>query len=223
MLSFSGNSACQIPLLLRVLCWLVIAGQTACGHSGLGVGRNTLSEEEIASVIFNVECTIDQEPREVFPSVPLVSFSLASFESFGEFESCGWKRLLEKSSGKGWVILRLHPGSYYLRVYGPAAGPQSGNAPASFWRVVVPDASAVIYAGSLHLAGRSLGRNFFGIETVEPIVYKSATLIDESEQAEVIAVKSLPDQRGMKTVLLQPWHQGEPMIFRTPGSLKRDD
>jgi hypothetical protein len=208
----------QIRLLLPALCLLALTALAACTQMALqnADGPAARGADGMVRVLLGVECTVDRTPRTAFPAIPLLTLSLASFETFGEFKSFDWRRLPAQASGKDWIVFRLRPGNYYLRIYGPAAGPQSEKSPASFWLVMIPDGPTAIYVGSLTLEGRSLGRNFLGIETIVPAGSRSATLADESEQAQAIASRHLPDPDGIRTILLQPWQQGTPMIFRTP-------
>jgi hypothetical protein len=210
-------------LLLPVLLLMAVAVASGCTSTGLPGSREpaAIVPDGSTLVLLNVRCTVDRQPRPAFPTVPLVVFGLASFETFGEFASVGWSRLSREPEGEGWVCFRLKPGSYYLRAYGPAAGPQSGQAPASIWRMVVPDAPGPVYAGTLVLSGRSLGRSFPGIETIEPGGAGFATLRDDSGQAAMLAARYLPDWGEMRTVFLQPWKAGDPMIFRSPRSWGR--
>lgn len=211
-------------LLLRVLVLLAFTAVIDCANAGLPESRepSPIASGGTTPVLLNVQCTVDRQPRPAFPTVPLVQFGLASFDTFGEFSPILMSPTLSGEPGRqGWVCFRLQPGSYYLRVYGPAAGPQSGQIPASIWRMVVPDGPGPVYAGTLVLAGRSLGRSLLVIETIEPGGHGSATLRDDTPLAEQLAA-GLPDAGGqLRTVLLQPWKTGDPMIFRTPQSWGR--
>jgi hypothetical protein len=84
--------------------------------------------------------------------------------------------------------------------------------------MVVPGGHGPVYAGTLVLAGRSLGKSLLVIETIEPGGHGSATLRDDTHLAAKVAA-GLPNVGGqLRTVLLQPWKTGDPMIFRTPQS-----
>lgn len=213
-------SAVRVPLVCTIL--VIAAVVAACTAVGLPGSRMPAAFDTSGTraVLLNVQCVVDGKQREAFAAIPLVRLSLATFETFGEFSPIGLSGLTNASTREGWVCLRLAPGSHYLRVFGPASGPQypqpQGLPRVSIWRVVVPEGDAPLYIGSLLLAGRTVTRNFLGFKTVEPLDFRFADMRDDSTAAEVVAAREFPDAGAVQTQLLQPWNPGDPMIFRTP-------
>ena len=213
-------SAVRVPLVCTIL--VIAAVVAACTAVGLPGSRMPAAFDTSGTraVLLNVQCGVDGKQREALAAIPLVHFSLATFETFGEFSPVGLSGLSAESTREGWACLHLAPGSHYLRVFGPAAGPQypqpQGLPRVSIWRVVVPDGGTPLYVGSLLLKGRTVTRNILGFRTIDPLDFGFATLRDDSAAAEVIAAREFPDAGAVQTPLLQPWNFGDPMIFRTP-------
>ena len=73
-------------LLLPVLLLMAVAVASGCTSTGLPGSREpaAIVPDGSTLVLLNVRCTVDRQPRPAFPTVPLVVFGLASFETFGE-------------------------------------------------------------------------------------------------------------------------------------------
>lgn len=211
-----------VRVLLVCTIFVIAAVVAACTAVGLPGSRMpaAIDTSGTRAVLLNLQCVVDGEPREALAAIPLVHFSLATFETFGEFSPVRLSGLSAASTREGWACLHLVPGSHYVRVLGPAAGPQypqpQGLPRVSTWRVVVPDGGGPLYVGSLLLKGRTVTRNIIGFRTVEPLDFGFATLRNDSAAAEVTAAREFPGAGAVQTLLLQPWNPGDPMIFRTP-------
>jgi hypothetical protein len=203
---------------------IAVAAMAACTGAGLPGSKDSASFSTAGTrpVLLNVQCVVDGRPREAFRTTSLVFFRLATFETFGEFSPVLQSGLSGESSREGWTCFHLAPGSHYLRVYGPVAGPQypprPGQPRVSVWRVVVPDGTAPLYVGSLLLKGRTVSGIFPLFKSVEPLDSGYATLRAGHEAAETVAAREFPGSGAMQAHLLQPWKPGDPMIFRTPRS-----
>lgn len=210
----------------RMACLAVVlmAAMAACTGAGLPGSKEpaAFSTSGTRPVLLNVQCIVDGHPRTAFSTVSLVLFRLATFETFGEFSPVLQGGLSSESERDGWTCFHLAPGSHYLRVYGPVAGPQhpprAGQPRVSIWRVVVPDGAGPLYAGSLLLTGRTVTRAIPILKSVEPVDFRYASLRDEQVAAEAVSAREFPGFGAMQTLLLQPWKTGDSMIFRTPRS-----
>jgi len=210
----------------RIACLAIVllSAMAGCTGAGLPGSREPAAFSTVGTrpVLLNVRCIVDGQPREAFPTVPIVLFRLATFETFGEFSPVFQGSLSRESERDGWTCFHLAPGSHYLRVYGPVSGPQNpqrtGQPRVSIWRVVVPDGASPLYAGTLLLTGRTVTGAIPIFRSVEPVDSGYATLCDEYTAAEAVAAREFPGSGVMQTLFLQPWKPGDPMIFRTPRS-----
>ena len=182
-----------------------------------------------AVILLNVQCTIDNQPCEAFEPActtePIILFGLGSFETVGEPRLAGHRFLSEASRRAGWTYFLLSPGVYYLAVTGPDSSAISrarsrdsqkylNEAPR--WRIDVPENVKAIYAGTLQLAGKSVGKLLSGRKIVRSANGDEATLRDDHEPANRLLSEHFPDAGEVKTILMQRWREGEPIIIRSP-------
>ncbi|MDD2315835.1 MAG: hypothetical protein PHD57_00635 [Desulfobacterales bacterium] len=193
------------------------------------IDRAAVIAGEKAVILLNVQCTIDNQPCEAFEPAfttdPIILFGLGSFETVGEPRLTGHCFLSEASRRAGWTYFLLSPGVYYLAVIGPdssaitTAGSRNSQKylnEAPRWRIDVPENVKAIYAGTLQLAGKIVGEYFFGEKIVRSASGDEATVRDDHGLANSLLTEHFPDAGEVKTILMQRWREGEPIIIRSP-------
>jgi len=155
-----------------------------------------------------------------------VGFALGSFDTFGEPGNAVMRALSEESFDAGWTFFVLSPGIYYLYIRGPDSNETSKRAATDYyhryyrdvprWRIDVPESAKLIYAGTLNLAGKVEGTLLFGDKIIVPVSTQEVPLSDDRESADRLLTKHFPDAGEVQTILMQRWHPGDPLIFRSP-------
>lgn len=222
----AGAVFLTMPVILFLLGHLV--GCTIPGKV-TAIDRAAVIAGEKAVVLLNVQCTIDNQPCEAFEPAfttdPIILFGLGSFETVGEPRLAGHCFLSEASRRAGWTYFLLSPGAYYLAVTGPdssaisRAGSRNSQKylnEAPRWRIDVPENVKAIYAGTLQFAGKSDGEYLFGGKIVRSANGDEATVRDDHELANRLLSEHFPDAGKVKTILMQRWREGEPIIIRSP-------
>jgi hypothetical protein len=121
-------------------------------------------------------------------------------------------------------LFLLDPGIYYLAVVGPEssygevviAGPDLPLRKGPRWRIDVPEHVPCIYAGTLQFAGKTEGELMLGGKIIRPVQTDDVPLRDESANARQVIAEHFPAIGMPKTLLMQRWQPGEPIIIRTP-------
>jgi len=193
------------------------------------IDRTAVIAGEKAVILLNVQCTIDNQSCEAFEPAfttePIILFGIGSFETVGEPRLTGHHFLSEASRRAGWTYFLLSPGVYYLAVTGPdsSAISRAGSRDsqkylneAPRWRIDVPENVKAIYVGTLQLAGKSDGEYLFGGKIVRSANGDEATVRDDHELANRLLSEHFPDAGEVKTILMQRWREGEPIIIRSP-------
>ena len=193
-----------------------------------------INAEDKALVLVRVQCTVDGQPFEscifrrknsIFSDNIFVGFAMGSFDTFGEPGSVQIRALSDESLDAGWIVFMLSPGIYYLAIQGPDSSQISKMSAANYyrkyfqdasrWRIDVPERTKLIYAGTLHLAGKIDGTLLFGDRIIVPSGQEVA-LSNDQELAGRLLIKHFPDAGEIKTILMQRWHPGDPLIIRSP-------
>jgi len=174
-------------------------------------------------VLLRVQCTIDGQPYGPFSfslGADNVGFGLGSFDSAGQPRAVGLRFLSEASRRAGWTYFVLRPGVYYLAVRPPQRGSLRAYDEALLtgprWRIDVPEGAKAVYVGTLHLTGEA-DFLLFGGRIMRSVRGDAALVEDERELASGLLAEEFPALGEAKTVLMQRWHEGEPIIIRTPG------
>ena len=191
----------------------------------LPVQQSNIHTREKAIVLLNIQCTIDNQPYESFikPSFttePIFLFGLGSFETIGEPTFVSHRFLSEESRRTGWAYFLLSPGVYYLAVLGPdssvvskASGKYLQEAPR--WLMVIPQNVKAVYVGTLQFAGKSNGELLFGGKIIIPAGGEEPTIRDDRLIASGLIPQHFPDAGEVKTMLMQRWRPGDPVIIRS--------
>lgn len=202
-LLFSGLLASFIYLVGCVSTGLPKAGEMAAVNSG-----------ENAIVLLRVQCTIENEPQEMFGEAGVVnniSFKLGSFETGGVPKQEQTLRFLTPESRRdGWTYFVLPRGIYYLALYG---GRASGNNP--IWRIDIPENAKLVYVGTLRLTGWGEKLFFGGGRNLRLLLNDQTTLADDHELAVKLLAEHFPGMGEVHIVLMRR-HEGEPIILRSP-------
>ena len=206
------------PLALGVL----LAG---CASTGALTQSEqaAIADGREAIVLLRVECTIDGRPYEPFSfglGADNVSFGLGSFDTGGAPRAVGQRFLSEESRRAGWTYFVLRPGVYYLAVRPPQRSDwrayerslQTGPR----WRIDVAEGAKAVYVGSLRLTGDA-DPLLFGDRIMRSIRADASSVEDERELARELMAREVPAAGETETVLMRRWHEGEPIIIRTPG------
>jgi hypothetical protein len=189
----------------------------------------TIKAGDRAVVLVHIQSTIDDQPLDASntpssgPSL-FFSYGLGSFDTVGLPTFTSFRYLSDQSARAGWIFFLLIPGIHYLAILGPDSSYVEGRVPtyeelqkAPRWRIDVPEQVPCIYAGTLSFAGRIDGELMFGGKIIKPIKSGNVPLLlDESKSARQMIAEHLPDIDAPKTLLMQRWHPGDPIIIRTP-------
>jgi|GEM_PF-963280 len=186
--------------------------------------RGTVNIAEKAMVLLNVQCTIDNQPYEPFSKPtftiePIFVFGLGSFETVGEPRFVSPRFLSEESRREGWTYFMLPPGVYYLAVLGPDSNVLAQTdakymQKAPRWRMDIPQDTKVVYVGTLQFAGKSDGEYLFGGKMIVPSGGDEPTIRDDHLIASGLVSAHFPDAGEVRTVLMQRWRPGDPVIIR---------
>lgn len=138
----------------------------------------------------------------------------------GEPRFVGHRFLSEESRRAGWTYFTLSPGVYYLAVLGPdtSVGSKAGGKylqEAPRWRIDIPENVKAIYAGTLQFAGKTNGELLFGGRIIIPAGSDEPTIRDDHLLANGLISKHFPDAGEAKTILMQRWRPGDPVIIRS--------
>lgn len=185
--------------------------------------RATIDRGEKALVLLRVDCVVDGKPYEgLIPSLskdPVVFFGLGSFDTMGEPRWTFPRFLSLDSATKGWTYFLLAPGLYYLSVLGPETRtsghlekPLQEEAPR--WKIEVPVAAKLVYAGTLRLEGKSEKR--LGAKVIAPIGKGEMIVENEAELARSLLAEHFLTLGEPRILIMQRWVRGEPVIIRTP-------
>lgn len=175
-----------------------------------------------AIVLLRIQCTIDNQPHETFvmptfTSEPIVALAMGTFETVGEPTGYVTYRFLsEESREAGWTYFILSPGIYYLAVLGPDSSAKNYLHEAPRWRIDIPENTKLLYVGTLQLTGKSTGTLLFGGKIIKPANSDELILKNEHELASDLLSKYFPETGETKTILMQRWHQGDPIVIRSP-------
>jgi hypothetical protein len=202
-----------------------------CASTGMISDREQAAVDagEKAIVLLRIHCTIDNQQCEpfinpTFTADPIIFFGLGAFETVGEPRFSGHRFLSEESRRAGWTYFVLSPEVYYLAVIGPDSSAMSKASDSQYfreaprWRIDVPENAKLIYVGTLQLEGKSDGKLLFGGKIVRPISSDEVTLTNEHELASSLLAEYFPDVGETKTILMQRWRRGDPVIIRSPMS-----
>lgn len=175
-------------------------------------------------VLLRIACTIDGEPCEPFGMAkgwghPLVSLGLGDFGSAGEPREAKPEFLSRESEREGWAYLMLHPGTYYLSLFGPEASSSRGMGQlakrGARWRLVVPGSTVPVYAGSLRAVGKVDGKLMLGDPIINPVDPGEVEIVYENERAaEVLAAHA--SGAVPVPVKLESWRPGDTVILSSP-------
>lgn len=199
-------------LLLQAIGCASVSVPTATEIDAAEAGRQAI-------VLLRVICTVENEqPYEPFRyklAANNVSFYWGSFRTGGIPDTREELRFLSTGSRKdGWTYFMLPSGTYYLMVIPPGqtgwiAGMYEQYTPR--WRLDVPESAKLVYAGTLHLIGRS-ERMFTG----EPFMkaYQSISVTNEHALAAGLASQHFPSLEPIQVELVRR-HEGS-FILHAP-------
>lgn len=193
---------------------------TARARAAVASGENVL-------VLLRIQCTVDDRPHEAlgprsFMADPIVFFGLGSFDTVGEPRPVTSRFLSEESQREGWTYFLLTSGVHYLAVIGPDSSALSRSADQGFlneaprWRIDVPDDGRLFYAGTLHIRGKTEGKLLVGGSIIAPVGDDELVTGDDHEFGSRLLAEYFPNAGDVKTIQMQRWHPGEPVIIRTP-------
>jgi hypothetical protein len=217
----------QLRIILhcvRILCLAAIAAlPSGCSMPHLPSAKEIemVRSGRRVLVLLRVVGDVNGQPYEAFKSYLTddnVGLALGGFETGGEPQQITSVFFLsDKTRKDGWAYLVLEPGLYYLAVQ-PSRTTNANTYAAQFksaplFRMDVPSATAIVYAGTLYLPGTQV-KLLFGDSRLSFISEKIAVRNDE-ELARKIAAEFFPEFGVPKTILMRP-HKG-PIILRTPG------
>lgn len=202
--------------------------------------KAAVSSGEKTLVLLRVLCTLDDLPIEVFSTkgytpvsfgdaAAIVRFGLGSFDSVGEPRVTTNYFLSEKSRRQGWTYFLLTPEIYYLAVLGPDSDADTfinydtNLLSSPRWRLDVPDNVRSIYAGTIHLKGKSGGKLLFGGTVIKPVNPDEIEVTDDYELARLVVAEHYPDALPSKAVTLQRWNKGDTVFIHTPARRQVSD
>jgi outer membrane protein assembly factor BamE (lipoprotein component of BamABCDE complex) len=194
--------------------------------------QSAVSVGEKVVVLLNVQCTVDNQPygafiKPTFTTEPIFLFGLGSFETFGELRLIGHRFLSEESRRAGWTYFLLSPGVKYLAVLGPdssaiakagAIDSRKYFQEAPRWRIDVPQNVKLIYVGTLQFAGKSDGELLLGGKIIRPAISDEASIRDDHGRANSLLSEHFANAGEAKTILMQRWRRGDPIIIRSQKS-----
>ena len=195
----------------------------------LPVERSDIDTGEKAVVLLNIQCTIDNQPYEsfiepTFTTEPIFLFGVGTFETIGEPKIVTHRFLSPETRRAGWTYLMLSPGVYYLAVLGPnssvvskASGKYLQEAPR--WRIDIPKNVNAVYVGTLQYTGKSNGELLFGGKIIIPAGGDEPTIRDDHSIASGLISHHFPDAGEAKTILMQRWNPGDPVVIRSSGAV----
>ena len=192
----------------------------------LRIERSDNDAEEKAVVLLNIQCTIDNQPYDAFieptfTTEPIFLFGLGSFESIGQPKLVTHRFLSPESRHSGWTYFMLSPGIYYLAVLGPNSSAVSSEKylqEAPRWRIDIPKNVKAVYVGTLQFAGITHGQLLFGGKIIIPAAGDEPTIRDDHLIASGIISRHFPDAGDVKTILMQRWRPGDPVVIRSIGA-----
>jgi hypothetical protein len=217
----------NLPLIreaLKFFATLLLAGQIAgCAPFYLinEEDRIAVMGRRSALVLLRVECNIDHQPYEPFPSsvsMDNITFGLGTFETVGEPQYVINRYLSDASRQAGWTFLLLPPGVYYLTIRPPQrsdwyayekmlkTGPR--------WRIDVPGQAQLIYVGTISLTGVG-DPLLFGGNILRTINVDDIPIRNEQDLAVSLLTTHFPNTTGVSTILMQRWAPGDPIIIRS--------
>lgn len=221
----SGLRWC-LPALLVLLFGCAPMMPTAKEQAALLAGEKSL-------LVVRVQCMVDGQPFEpcifrrhdsLLSDKIHVGFAMGNFDTFGEPGNADVRALSEESFDAGWILFVLPPGIYYLYVRGPDSSEVARRGASDYygdgfrdlprWRIDVPERAGSIYAGTLHLAGKVRGTLLFGDKIIDPV--NGQELSDDRELAARLLAKHFPGTGAIRTILMQRWDPGNPIILRAP-------
>lgn len=211
---------------LRFTAALAAAAQLAgCASTGKPTERENAAVlgGERTIVLLRVVCAIEnQQAFEPFASSLVddnVSFGLGTFETGGvPVRSSSLRFPSPASRNQGWTYFVLPHGTCYLAVYPPrrtgafAYDRSLINTPR--WRIDIPQGAGLVYAGTLHLTGKSdwlIG----GGRIMNSIQHAATTVGNEQARAGKIAAECFPELGRMQVALMRR-HEGGPVILKSP-------
>jgi hypothetical protein len=195
--------------------------------------RAAIHSGDKSLVLVRVQCTVDDQPFEpclfkrdasMLSDNIFVGFAMGSFETFGNPGNAAVRALSEESFDAGWAFFVLSPGIHYLYVRGPDSSEIARRGASDYygdgfrdlprWRINVPEHAKSIYAGTLHLAGKVRGTLLFGDRIIDPV--NGQEVSDDRDLADRLLVKHYPGMGEVRTILMQRWDPGNPIILRSP-------
>jgi hypothetical protein len=215
-----------LPALLLLLVGCMPLLPTAREQAAIQAGEKSL-------VLVRVQCTVDDQHFEpclyrrddsLFSDKIFVGFAMGSFDTFGRPGNADVRGLSEESFDAGWTLFVLSPGIYYFYVRGPDSSEVARRGTYDYygdgfrdlprWRIDVPDGAKSIYAGTLHLAGKVRGTLLFGDKIIDPVDGQEVS--DDRELADRLLARHFPGIGEARTILMQRWEPGNPLILRSP-------
>ncbi len=184
--------------------------------------QRAVNAGEKTIVSMRIHCKIDNLSGEAFGTSgwtgePHVALGIGSFETVGEPRRAVHHFLSEESRSAGWTYLVLPPGVYYLAVVGPQSDASLKDLrEAPRWRIDVPENTEFLYAGTLVLFGKTHGTFLLGGKIVKPADGEEVVINDESEAAKNLLSKYISHGAETKTILMQRWRRGDPIIIKSP-------
>lgn len=184
--------------------------------------RTAVGAGEMAIVLLRVDTTVEnQQPYEAFKhsmTEDNISFGVGSFDTGGEPRRLALMRFLSPESRKdGWTYFALPHGIHYLAAYPPRRTDvwtyerNIKNAPR--WRLDIPPNTKLIYAGTLHLTGKSTPL-LFGERIMTSIQIDKMSVTNEEVLARKLLTKEFPEFGEVHSALLR-LHEGS-TILRSP-------
>lgn len=211
--------------ILRLMSGCLIISQiVGCASIELPTAneRAAVGAGEMAIVLLRMNTTVEnQQPYEAFKhsiTEDNISFGVGSFDTGGEPRRLALLRFLSPESRKdGWTYFVLPHGVHYLAAYPPRRTDiwtyerNIKNAPR--WRLDIPPKVKLIYAGTLHLSGKSTPL-LVGDRIMTSIQTDNMRVTNEEEFARKLLKKEFPEFGEVQSVLLR-LHEG-PTILRSP-------
>jgi hypothetical protein len=186
----------------------------------------TIKAGEKSIVLFNVQCDVDGKPLQVFKRRTFSEamredkdfiVGLGSFETLGTPHSVRVRYLSEQSQNEGWAYLLTPTGLYYFTVFGPTWwGSAITEAPR--WRFEVPAKTRAVYIGTVLMKGHIDGDLMFGGKIYVPANDREIPIRDDRAIANAIFREHFKSFDEIKTVLMERWYPGEPVIIKTQGN-----
>jgi hypothetical protein len=143
-----------------------------------------------------------------------LSLGLGSFETAGVPARNGGRPLSGPSYFDGWRYFILAPGTYYLSIQSPRfQGDVTGRE--QRWRMDLLPGIRSGYAGTIRLGGA--GEKYpTGSLLATSLNAGDAAIVDQHELAARLIAAYFPDAAPVRTIPLQRWRPGEPIILRAP-------